>query len=64
MLSGSSTMCRFFKYRKQDKIAREIAARYNMVDDYRAARRYGLSPIEALEEYDLIKPEERKLFEN
>ncbi len=57
-------MFRIFKYRKQDKIAREIAARYNMVDDYRAARRYGLSPLEALEEYDLIKPEERKLFED
>lgn len=57
-------MCRFFKYRKQDRIAREIATRYNMVADYRAARRQGLSPLEALEEFDLIKPEERKLFEN
>jgi hypothetical protein len=57
-------MCRFFKYRKQDRIARVIATRYNMVADYRAARRQGLSPLEALEEYDLIKPEERKLFEN
>ena len=55
-------MC-LFKRRKQDRIAREIAAKYNMVADYRAARRQGLSPIEALEEFDLIKPEERALFE-
>ncbi len=56
-------MCKFCKYRKQDKIAREIATKYGMLADYRAARRYGLSPIEALEEFDLIKPEERVLFE-
>lgn len=56
-------MCRLFKRIKQDRIAREIAAKYNMVDDYRAARRYGLTPLEALEEFDLIKPEERALFE-
>ena len=54
--------CFLKKHRKQERIAREIAARYNMVDDYRAARRQGLSPIDALEEFDLIKPEERVLF--
>lgn len=57
-------MFKFFKKRrKQERIAREIAARYNMVEDYRAARRFGLSPLEALEDFDLIKPEERKQFE-
>ena len=56
-------MCRFLKRRKQDRIAREIAAKYNMLEDYLAARRYGLSPLEALEDFDLIKPEERALFE-
>lgn len=55
-------MCGFFKYRKQDKKAREIATKYGMLADYRAARRQGLSPIDALEEFDLIKPEERVLF--
>lgn len=57
-------MLKLFKRRKQDRIAREIAARYNMLEDYLAARRYGLSPLEALEEFDLLKPEERKLFED
>lgn len=56
-------MCRLFKRRKQERIAREIAAKYNMVEDYRLARRQGLSPLEALEEFDLIKPEERALFD-
>lgn len=56
-------MLNLFIRRKQDRIAREIASRYNMLDDYEAARRYGLSPLEALEEWDLIKPEERYLFE-
>lgn len=55
-------MCRLLKYRKQDRIAREIAAKFNMVDDYRLARRQGLSPLEALEDFDLIKPEERERF--
>lgn len=56
-------MLRLFKRRKQDRIAREIATKYGMLADYKAARRFGCSPIEALEEFDLIKPEDRVLFE-
>jgi hypothetical protein len=33
-----------------------------MLEDYKAARRNGLSPLEALEEFDLVGPEERQLF--
>lgn len=54
----------FLKRRKQDRIAREIAARYNMLDDYLAARHAGIPPIEALEEWDLLRPEDYILFED
>ena len=40
-------MCLFSKRRKQERIAREMAAKYGMLEDYIAARREGLSPIEA-----------------
>lgn len=56
-------MCLLLKRRKEDRIAREIAARHDMLADYRAARRNGLSPIEALEEWDLLTEEDYKLFE-
>ena len=56
-------MCFLKKRRKQERIAREIASRHNMLADYRAARRAGLSPIEALEEWDLLTEEDYKLFE-
>ncbi len=56
-------MCFFLKRRKLDSIASKIAARYNMEDDYHAARCHGLSPIEALEEWDLIMPDDYDLFE-
>ena len=39
------------------------AARYGMTYDYKTARRNGLDPLEALEDWDLIRPEERCLFE-
>ena len=55
-------MCFLLRRRKEDRIARAIAASHNMLDDYKAARRNGLSPIEALEEWDLLKPEDYKLF--
>ena len=54
----------FLKRRRQDRIAREIAASHNMLADYLAARQEGLSPIEALEEWDLIKPEDYSLFDD
>ncbi|MCR5588471.1 MAG: hypothetical protein K6F72_02540 [Bacteroidales bacterium] len=56
-------MCFNKKRQNQDRIAREIASRHNMLADYRAARRAGLSPIEALEEWDLLTEEDYKLFE-
>lgn len=46
----------------QDRIAMRIAARYGMTYDYKTARRNGLDPLEALEDWDLIRPEERALF--
>ena len=46
-------MC-LFRRRKQDRIARDIAASHDMLPDYRAARRQGLSPLEALKEWDLL----------
>lgn len=55
-------MCLFSKHRQQDRIAREIAASHNMLDDYRAARRNGYSPIEALEEWDLLDDEALKML--
>lgn len=41
------------EYRRQDKIAAAIAARYKMTKPYKQARRFGLSPIETLEEFDI-----------
>lgn len=49
-------MCLLRRF-KQDRIAREIAASHDMLADYRAARRAGLSPLEALEEWDLLDEE-------
>ena len=44
-------------YRRQDRVAAEIAARYNMSRAYRMARNCGLNPIEALEENNLLTKE-------
>lgn len=49
--------------RRQDEIALGIARRYGMEQQYQEARKQGLSPLEALEEWDLILLDERKLFE-
>ena len=46
-----------------DRIAMQIAVRYGMTYEYKMARRHRLSPIEALEEWDMITPEDYKLFE-
>lgn len=52
-------MCLFRKRRKQvDRKAREIASQHDMLDDYLMARRHGLSPQEALEDFDLIAPDD------
>ena len=56
-----------FRYRNpyyhQDRIALNIAARYGMTYEYKLARRHHLTPIEALEDWDMLKPEDYKLFE-
>lgn len=53
------------EYRRQDKIAATIAARYKMAKAYKQSRRFGLSPIEALEDNDLYDALPRQeLFPN
>lgn len=47
-------------YRKQDRVAAEIAARYNLSKAYKMARRFGLSPVEALDENDLYDEDARR----
>ena len=56
-------MC-FFRRRKQDRLARDIAAQHDLLDDYLAARRAGLSPTEALAEWDLLDEDARKKLNN
>jgi len=55
-------MCLFKKRRRIHRIAREIAASHGLEADYRAARRQGLSPIEALEEWDLLDEKAIKML--
>jgi hypothetical protein len=50
------------KYLFQDRIAMRIADRYGMTHEYKMARRNGLTPIESLEDWDMLLPEERELF--
>ena len=54
---------RVTRRRRHERLARQIAAQHSMLDDYRAARRSGLSPIQALEEWDLLSPEDRQKFD-
>ena len=46
----------------QDRIALQIAAKYGLTKEYKMARRQNMRPLEALEEWDLVKEEERNLF--
>ena len=55
-------MAKKSKFYPQDRIAMSIASRYGMTHPYKLARRQRRTPIEALEEWDLIKPEDYKLF--
>ena len=48
------------KRKKQDRLAREIAARHEMTAEYEAARKEGVSPIEVLKDWDMVTEEERK----
>lgn len=50
------------KYFVQDRIALRIAARSGMTQEYKMARRQNLRPLEALEDWDLVKEEDKKLF--
>ncbi|MCR4811549.1 MAG: hypothetical protein K5867_02995 [Bacteroidales bacterium] len=50
------------KYRHQDWIAIRIAAKHNLVDEYKTARRHGRTPLQALEEWDLITPGNHSIF--
>ena len=49
-------------YRKQDRVAAEIAARYNMSRAYKMARDFGLTPMESLDENDLLTEENYHLL--
>lgn len=50
-------------YFHDDRIAMRLAARYRMTYEYKLARRQGLTPQEALEDWDLMKMEDYNLFE-
>ena len=50
------------KWFAQDRIAMRIADRSGMTHEYKTARRQNMRPLEALEDWDLVKDEERKLF--
>ena len=39
-----------------------IAARYGLTREYLTARSQGLTPIEALEDWDMLRPEDYELF--
>lgn len=46
----------------QDRIAMKIAARHGKTQEYKTARRQNMRPLEALDDWDLVSEEERKLF--
>lgn len=46
----------------QDRIAMQIAARHGKTQKYKTARRQNMRPLEALDDWDLVSDEERKLF--
>ena len=50
------------KFFHQDRIAMRIAARHGMTYEYKLARMKLLNPIEALEDWDLMTPEDYALF--
>lgn len=45
----------------QDRIARDYAQHHGLLREYKTARRY-LTPLEALEEWDLLTPQLRELM--
>ena len=52
------------KFFHHDRIAMRIAARYGMTYEYKLARRNRLNPIESLEDWDLMTPEDYTLLNN
>ena len=48
--------------RDEEARALSIAERLGMKDVYLAARPYTRTPLEALEDYDMVTAEERELF--
>lgn len=48
---------RRFKHYRQDRIGLTIAARHNLADEYKTARRHHRNPHQALEEWDLLTEE-------
>lgn len=48
----------------QDRIAMRIAARYGLVPEYKIARRHRYTPLEALQDWDMLLPGDYKLFDN
>lgn len=48
---------RRFKHYRQDRIGLTIAARYNLAEEYKTARRHHRNPVQALEEWDLLTEE-------
>ena len=46
----------------QDRIGMKIAARHGKTQEYKTARRQNMRPLEALDDWDLVSEEERKLF--
>ena len=65
MLILNEVTMKLFKRNKffpQDRIAMRIAARHGMTYEYKLARRKRLDPIEALEDWDLMNPEDYALF--
>ena len=45
------------RYPHQDRITMRIADRYDKVESYKTARRKGYTPVEALEDWDLLDEE-------
>lgn len=57
-------MKRLKHYRDEETLALNIAERRGMKDVYLAARPYTRTPLEALEDYDMVTEEEREMFED
>ena len=51
------------RYYIQDHIAMRIAARYGLVPEYKIARRHHYTPLEALQDWDMLMPGEEEIFE-